>query len=290
MIFVRLLLLLFYLVFLQPGGCRHSRPASVTVALPPDADRQAIARRIAALTDGAEAEFGPEEVRVTLARAADSALLRRVVTAPGEAWIAETYELEEIYPHFRKVYSHLLRPSNPRPLFVLLNPSLPEGSPAPGPVAGNVRPEDMADVDSILNIPSVRSLLPEDLSLLWGPDPRRLNRFLPSIPVQLVAVRGGSKLKLHPGTVEQTWVSQNEGEMSESAYIVFHPKYSKHWLHITSSNTGRSLAIVIDGRVSIWFSLSEQIEDGSLSITGPDPHGEYRFASAVISGGPLYSR
>ena len=78
------------------------------------------------------------------------------------------------------------------PLFAKLSPALSEtGQIMNGPVIGYAKSYDTAAVNSMLNTPQVRMLLPRDVKLMWGVKPidpaETTYELMPSKPIRATA-------------------------------------------------------------------------------------------------------
>ncbi len=282
------------LVLLCWTGCTQPKGREVAFPMPPGADRETVERRIRAYSPKSSVEFTPDGcVRVEIYSAEDSLSLSRLTSIPGEVYIAETYEISDLYEQlFRANQLLKVQSSKPGddPLLSLLR--LSQGMDGdwlpPGPVAGYVREEDMARGDSIFALPAVQSVFPRDLLLLWSDAPIREGGESTGV-IELIAVKKGMRLPLDEKTVREAHADKGYGGFPMVS-ITLDKSSVEPWRRMTGNNVGRCLAIVIDGRVRSWPRVNQQIEGGRASISGDLDMHAARELSAIICGGPLFRK
>lgn len=159
-----------------------------------------------------------------------------------------------------------------------------------GPMVFGVLVKDTAKMGALLRRPEIKGMLPNQLRLAWTAKPQTTDAGQPFL--SLIA------LKADPKTLRAAM----QGDVITEARKVFdsrsgsgYPEISmtmnsqgtKDWARITKANTGRSIAIVLDGHVYTYPNVSGEITGGVSSITGAFTIKEVDDVVTVLSTGKL---
>ncbi len=168
-----------------------------------------------------------------------------------------------------------------------------------GPVVGTALAKDTAEVNTIINNETVKSVLPRDLKLMWTVKPLQgkeaqawVNRAInPKESVfQLVAIKVTSLDKRAPleGDVI-TNARHNVGQRGSSYEVsmTMNSEGSKTWARLTKANLQRSIAIVLDGFVYSFPTVQSEITGGSSQITGNFTPEEAQDLANILKSGKL---
>lgn len=228
--------------------------------------------------------------------------LNRVLQTSAKLSFWETYENADIYPLFTeankrlaaipgiandssntKDYSHMnklsaqlrerddssqLSNSKKNPLFRYLTPSTEqtsEGSYAlrKGPVVGTAKIADTERINKYLQMPDVISVFPPDLKFYWTANPYYRDR----LHLELVAIKGPA-----PALSGDILIQANRDFDKESGHpsidIQMTPEAAVKWQGLTRENVGRSIAIMLDGRVYSFPVVQSEISKGRSIISG----------------------
>ncbi len=146
-------------------------------------------------------------------------------------------------------------------------------------------PEEYWDeVDSILNLPEVKKLVPVGYEVLWGrtvqtPDGKKLRKlFL----VQKRTPLTGANLVDARATLGQ---QQMAGQ--PVVHISFDRTGAVIFARLTGENVGKRLAIVLDGVVQSAPRIQERIPTGNAQITGIPTLQEAQDLAAILRAGAL---
>lgn len=173
------------------------------------------------------------------------------------------------------------------PLFAKLSPAMSEtGQLMDGPVIGYAKSYDTAAVNSMLNTPQVRMLLPRDVKLMWGVkpiDPAETT-------YELYAIKANTRDGKAP--LDGSAVADAKGEFAQQGSaaevsMTMTPTGAKTWARMTADNIGQSIAIVLDGYVYSAPRVNTEIPNGRSSITGHFTIEEARDLANVLKSGKL---
>jgi SecD/SecF fusion protein len=164
--------------------------------------------------------------------------------------------------------------NNQNPLFRVLYPLQPQQDPKTGQphyyaAIGRSAIKDTATVDEYLNNPIVRNNFPQDLKFLWGK--QDLDDDGKLIPIlELYAIRtipGSDKAKIEGESIEN---ASQDFDPTTSEVIVemsMNKQGAKAWADMTTKNTGKPIAIVLDDIVYSAPFVTEPITGGQSRIT-----------------------
>ena len=173
------------------------------------------------------------------------------------------------------------------PLFAKLSPALSEtGLIMNGPVIGYAKSYDTAAVNSMLNTPQVRMLLPRDVKLMWGVkpiDPAETT-------YELYAIKANTRDGKAP--LDGSAVADAKGDFAEQGSaaevsMTMTPTGAKTWARMTADNIGEFIAIVLDGYVYSAPRVNSEIPNGRSSISGQFTIQEAKDLANVLKSGKL---
>ena len=176
------------------------------------------------------------------------------------------------------------------PLFAKLSPALSEtGQIMNGPVIGYAKSYDTAAVNSMLNTPQVRMLLPRDVKLMWGVkpiDPAETT-------YELYAIKANTRDGKAP--LDGSAVADAKGDFAEQGSaaevsMTMTPTGAKTWARMTADNIGEFIAIVLDGYVYSAPRVNSEIPNGRSSISGQFTIQEAKDLANVLKSGKLPAR
>ena len=173
------------------------------------------------------------------------------------------------------------------PLFAKLHPMVDEqGQIYGGPVIGRAMSFDTAAVNRYMQLPQVKALLPRDIKLFWGvksADPAGTVYDLYAIKAN---TRDG-KAPLDGGVVTEAREEYSQHGAAAEVSMVMNATGARTWARMTADNTGRSIAIVLDGYVYSAPNVKDEIEGGRSSITGQFTIQEAKDLANVLKSGKL---
>ncbi len=172
------------------------------------------------------------------------------------------------------------------PFTARLNPTnvQPDENGKYGPLFGMAFESDTAEINRMLNLDVVKSILPQDLRLCWhaktGKDKSSVH--------QLIALKAvGESGAILDGKVvtdaKQDFNEQSGNEISMS----MNQEGAKKWKKITEENIGSCIAIVLDNLVYSYPRVNSVIPNGRSSISGGFTLEEAKDLANLLKAGKL---
>jgi len=156
-----------------------------------------------------------------------------------------------------------------------------------GPVIGYVSVSDTAAVNKILNNPEIKKLLPNDLILTWSVKPD--DRFDGAVIFDLIALKSTPEgtAQLGGDVISNARHNYNQNKGAAEVTMIMTASAAKKWAELTRQNAGKSIAIVLDGKVYSYPTVEGEISGGVSSITGQFSIEEAQDLSNVLKSGKL---
>ncbi len=174
------------------------------------------------------------------------------------------------------------------PLFSTLMPVMDQqGRVGEGPVVGYANAADTAAVNSMLNRPDIRVMLPRDIKLMWGVKAMKGT----DVIYELFAIKANTRQQKAPLdgsaiTEARAEYSQSNGAAAEVS-MVMNAMGAKTWARLTKENTGNYIAIVLDDYVYSAPLVHGEIPGGRSSISGNFTYNEANDLAIVLKSGKL---
>lgn len=154
-------------------------------------------------------------------------------------------------------------------LFSLLQPNLYQGQLAPTAVVGMAHASDMDRIDSLLNLPRVKEVLPRNLQLKWGVKEMAEG----SKVYQLFAIKstrrdGTAALGGEVVTNAKSEINNTFGKQEPVVSMTMNADGAREWAKLTKENINRAIAIVLDDVVYSAPNVSGEIPNGQSQISG----------------------
>ena len=150
-----------------------------------------------------------------------------------------------------------------------------------GPVVGVAFYRDTTAINAILNSKYSKSLLPSDLRFAWTAYPESPRSGL----YRLIALKTrNSQPAMHGDLIQNAKVEIEPLQNEVFVIISFNEKAAKEWAYFTKSNIGRSIAMVVDGKVYCYPTVHEEITGGNGMIYAPwDEEDAKELAKKLMS-------
>jgi len=146
-----------------------------------------------------------------------------------------------------------------------------------------VAEENWAKVDSILNLPEVKRLIPVGYEILWGATKEiQGKRYRKLFMVKAETPLTGAYL-----IDARASIGQQQAAGQPIVQISFDRTGAALFAKITGENVGKRLAIVLDGVVQSAPRIQERIPTGNAQITGIPTLQEAQDLAAVLRAGAL---
>ncbi|MCS7004728.1 MAG: protein translocase subunit SecDF [Cytophagales bacterium] len=146
--------------------------------------------------------------------------------------------------------------------------------------------QDTAKINSILNDPAVRNLLPQNMRFLWAVKPFTSDDGKQY--VQLFPVKKMKGAKAQVGGEEIVDARQSFDQMGRAeVQMQMNVEGAKRWKKMTANNIGKKIAIVLDDYVYSAPVVQAEIPNGSSSISGNFTVEEAQDLANVLKAGKL---
>ncbi|MCC8173631.1 MAG: protein translocase subunit SecDF [Odoribacter sp.] len=170
------------------------------------------------------------------------------------------------------------------PLFSILTPAASSNGLHPGSTVGYAQLRDTSEVNRLLELPQVKSLLPRNARLIWS---MKSTDDVLALHAIKITTRDG-KAPLDGGAV--TDARKGFNEQAGGAPMVnmnMNGEGAKVWARLTKDNVGRCIAIVLDGYVVSAPVVNGEIKGGSSQITGNFDVKEAEDLANILKSGKL---
>ena len=176
------------------------------------------------------------------------------------------------------------------PLYAVLSPNISQGEGGgsffnPGPVVGVTMTKDTGRVNTILNMPEIKSLFPKDLRFFWSVKGRDAKgNFFDLIAIK---VPRDGKPRLTGEFITDARLSFGQLNNKPEVNMSMNGEGSGIWKRMTGDNVGKSIAIVLDNYVYSYPNVQGEIAGGSSSITGNFSIKEAEDLSNILNSGKM---
>lgn len=226
--------------------------------------------------------------------------VRRLLQAEGRLEFWETFENSELISMLSEINRAL--PALPldetiedariaeykqkNPLFGLLNPFVtPDGVAMRGPAVGMVHYSDTAQVMAMLTSEIARAILPLDVRFKWTVYPTNEEEGCYTL-VALKAMRNG-RAALLGDVITKAKVAHNKWSPDPVIDLTMNEEGARCWQYLTRDNIGKSIGIVVDGKVYSFPTVMCEIEGGKSQITGMFTEEEAADLANMLNSGIL---
>jgi SecD/SecF fusion protein len=170
------------------------------------------------------------------------------------------------------------------PFFAVLTFPNFQNMSASAPVVGYALIQDTAQVNSYLNLPEVKEVLPDDLKLFWTAKPEAKE----SQYLTLIAVKSTSDnvAPLEGDVIERAKQDFDQGGAA-SVSMTMNSDGAQTWKKLTEANIGKSIAIVMDNLVYTYPTVNNVIPNGQSQITGNFSVEEAEDLANLLKAGKL---
>lgn len=154
-----------------------------------------------------------------------------------------------------------------------------------GPVIGYAQARDTAKINKYLSHEKVRRVLPKNLKLAWSANSLQADNPIFELIALKVSTRDGSA-PLDGGKITNARVDLSQTGQREVS-IAMNTEGAKIWKRLTGDNIGKSVAIVLDGRVYSYPTVNAEISGGRSVIQGRFSSAEAQDLANVLESGKL---
>ena len=170
------------------------------------------------------------------------------------------------------------------PLFSLL---IPNGS---GPIVGFALKQDMAKIDSLLNLRQVKEVLPSNVIFRWGVKSNDEKGQIFNLYALRVSSRDGSPA-LSGDVVTDANADFSQDRIrrgsGQEVNMAMNAEGAKQWARLTKDNIGNCIAIVLDDLVYSAPVVHAEITGGRSQISGQFSVEEAKDLANVLKSGKM---
>lgn len=173
------------------------------------------------------------------------------------------------------------------PLFSVLNPSTTaDGQLFPGPVVGTAHSKDTSTVNTYLNMPQIKSIIPRSMDFKWTSKAvDEGGNFFRLIAIKVTSRDGRAPLE-GDVIVDARQDYEQFGSRPEVS-MTMNAEGAKTWARLTKENIGKSIAIVLDDYVRSFPNVNGEITGGRSSITGLETVEEAKDLANILKSGKM---
>lgn len=155
-------------------------------------------------------------------------------------------------------------------LFSLLQPNLYEGGQlAPTAIVGMAHASDRDKIDSLLNLPQVKEVLPRNLQLKWSvKEVQEGSKVFQLFAIKSTRRDGQPALGGEVVNNAKSVIENQMGRQDPGVSMSMNSDGAREWARITKENIGRPIAIVLDDVVYSAPNVNTEIPNGQSQITG----------------------
>ena len=156
-----------------------------------------------------------------------------------------------------------------------------------GSIVGFADYQDTAAVNRILTMPGVKELLPRDLKLMWGvkaSDMDKSGRMFELYAIKSTERNGRAPLE---GDVVTDARDSYDQFNKPCVTMSMNTEGARRWAQLTKQNTGREIAIVLDGYVYSAPRSNGEIAGGNSEITGNFTPEQTKDLANVLKSGKM---
>ncbi|MEZ4775262.1 MAG: protein translocase subunit SecDF [Bacteroidia bacterium] len=154
------------------------------------------------------------------------------------------------------------------------------------PRVGAASPQDTAEVNAILRMDEIKTLIPDDMRFVWGFKPMEDAE---EELYEMIAIRinddGTADLEGDQVSLARQDFDPTSGKAVVSMRMT--AEGTKDWGRITEANVGRHVAILLDNLVYSYPVVTEAILSGSSQISGDFEIDEAKDLANVLKAGQL---
>ena len=153
-----------------------------------------------------------------------------------------------------------------------------------GVVFGAVTAVDSARANELLADPTVRDLLPPDITLMYTSAPVGLDADGNEV-FYMLGVR--QEIEMTGEVIEDASVDFDQITNLPEVSMSMNSEGAKIWLRLTGANVGKQVAIVLDNVVYSYPIINERIPSGRTTINGLDSQAEAQDIVTILKSGAL---
>lgn len=157
-----------------------------------------------------------------------------------------------------------------------------------GPAVGVARAADMYAIDSMLNVPQVKEILPRQLQLKWSAKEQvEGSKIYVLYAIKQTRRDGSAALSGDVITTAESTIINQGGRQDPGVSMSMNAEGAKEWARLTKENIGRSIAIVLDDVVYSAPNVNSEIPNGQSQISGSFTVDEANDLANTLKSGKM---
>ena len=157
----------------------------------------------------------------------------------------------------------------------------------PGCVVGYAHYTDTAEINRLLAMPEVKSILPRELSLKWGVKGSELDKTGQIFELYAIKVTERNGRAPMEGDVVTDASDGYDQYGKPCVNMSMNTEGSRRWAQLTKQNIGKAIAIVLDGYVYSAPNVNTEITGGNSVITGNFSLEDTKDLANVLRSGKM---
>ncbi|MDO4695291.1 protein translocase subunit SecDF [Porphyromonas sp.] len=157
-----------------------------------------------------------------------------------------------------------------------------------GPAVGVARSADINAIDSMLNLPQVKEILPRQLKLRWSAKEQvEGSKIYTLYAIKQTRRDGAAALSGDVITTAESTIINQHGRQDPGVSMSMNAEGAKEWARLTKENIGRSIAIVLDDVVYSAPNVTGEIPNGQSQISGSFTVDEANDLANTLKSGKM---
>ncbi len=205
----------------------------------------------------------------------------------------ETYKSAEIAGAMAQLDAQLRQEGNPAGV----NGYFLQIQPSESPVYGLATAQNREVIDSLVNSPAAKAVLPSNLKLRWQVKPMVVN-YKDTVSgkerqmdvYQLVALKSNNGKPALDGSCVVGATSDFDQMQGNVVSMNMNSEGARQWANVTEANLGKPVAIVLDDLVYSYPNIRSKIDGGRSQITGDFTVEEAQDLANVLKSGKMTAK
>ncbi len=146
-----------------------------------------------------------------------------------------------------------------------------------------VKDNDRAKIDTLLENPDVKKVMPDNVQFLYDAKPMKGNDGIDYYRMYMVS----KEAELTGGVIVDAQANIDPSTSAPEVTMQMNNEGAREWARITGANIGKRCAVILDGQVYTAPTIEGKIPSGSSRITGSANMEEAKLLEIVLKAGAL---
>ena len=157
--------------------------------------------------------------------------------------------------------------------------------PGAGAIIGTILPQHKDQLNAVLQLKELKTILPKDLKFVWSIKPTTTASNTPKFELYAIRIPSNGKPKVNGKHVKTAISSLDQNSGRIVINIEMTTDGQVEWYELTSKNIYKSIAITADDEVISCPNVINAIDGGSTQITGNFSQLEAKIIADGINAG-----